>query len=242
MFRTLRWLMAGLVYAVASPALVAAPTFKDRAHVFSPEAVDEAKTLIAGIRNQFHKDVVVETFASVPFTKDPWGKVKKMSPAEQDQFVRKWAAGRLPGRNVIYVFILHAPGLKSVQVLAGKSLVARQEFTADDCVAVRDRLQGELTEQHADAGLLGALRLTQVLLHDRLGDGGSEPFDWELFLAIALFVGGVTLTFWLARGGRKAQPPAPVSEAVQRARAPARPKVVEEHMEETSDEPAEEWK
>src|SRR5437588_3886 len=65
MFRTVRWLMTWFLCGVAAPVWAAAPTFKDRAHLFSPEAVDEAKTLIDGIRGQFHKDVAIETFPAV---------------------------------------------------------------------------------------------------------------------------------------------------------------------------------
>src|SRR5947207_3290554 len=97
MFRTLTWLTSWWLFALATPLFAAAPTFKDRAHLFSHEAVDEAKNVIGEIRAQYHKNVAVETFKTVPFHKDPWGKVKKMSQAEQDRFVLDWAKDRLGG-------------------------------------------------------------------------------------------------------------------------------------------------
>lgn len=207
-----------------TPLFAAAPTFKDRAGLFRPEAVQQTKGVVDEIRGQFHKDIAIETFKALPFYKDPLGKVKKMSPAEQDRFVLDWAKDRLSGRDTIYILIVHGPTLKNVQVVAGRSLVAHHGFTAENCRAVRERLQSELAADQADAGLPAALRLVQVLLHDNLGDGGgAEPFDWQAVLAVALFAAAVAVTVFYMR-----RSPAPAGSDLGQ---PSRPRLVRTPLE-----------
>src|SRR5437773_9453300 len=62
MFRMANWLTTWFLFAFAAPVFAAAPTFKDRARLFSPEAADGAKALMDEIRAELHKNVAVETF------------------------------------------------------------------------------------------------------------------------------------------------------------------------------------
>lgn len=240
MIRTLRWFTVWCLALFAAPALAATPALKDRAHLFSAEAAAEAKTIVAEIHDQLRTDVAVETVSAVPFYKDPWGKVKTMSPAEQEAFVQKWAKSRLPGRNSLFIFIVRAPGLQNVQVLSGRSLLARRAFTMDDCQAVRERLETELAGQQFDDGLLSGLRLAHVLLENRLGDNVPEPFDGQLALAIGVFVAGVLLAVRIARGSWKWTPTHPV-QAEPRPRAPARPAVRDGPLPPKLIEPMKDW-
>ncbi len=227
----------------ASPLLAAAPTFKDRARLFSPQGVDEAKNIVDDIRAEYHKDVTVETYSAVPFYKDPWGKVKKMSPEAQDRFVRDWAKDRLSGSDAIAVLIVHGSALKNVQVVAGRSLLKHHGFTADNCRAVRERLQTELNADRADAGLTSALQLVHVLLHENLGEGGgAEPFDWLTFLAVIVFVAGVVGAVLYLRKPRTRQAGNGSLAAVsQLLRSPDKPAVPHGGFEKPAHEPLKDW-
>lgn len=243
MFHTIRGIVCLTCVLAATPLFASTPTFKDRAHLFGSEAVAEAKGIVAEIQALYHKDVTVETYKSIPFYKDPLGKVKKMSPAEQDRFVLDWAKDRLSGRDAICVLIVDGPALKNVQVVAGRSLVAHQGFTADNCRAVRERLQTEMAAGHADAGLTSALQLVHVMLQDNLGEGGgSEPFDWLAWLAVVLFVGAVAITVYFVRKP-KTEPAVKSSEGVlgQLLRLPAKPVVPDNGPVRSTHEPLKDW-
>jgi hypothetical protein len=197
MSRFLRLALLALLTAGAGlrPARAAAPKVKDRARLFSAAAVRQADEQIRAIQHDYHAGVVVETFAKVPFHRDPWRKFRKMSPAAREEFFRKWAQARVPGPESVYLFIFAGPDARHVEVQAGRGLRTQGAFTGADRQEVRDRLTAELNAGHNDAALLASIRLTRALLDTRLGGSvAPRPFDWPAVLAVIVPLAGA----WLA--------------------------------------------
>ena len=92
MLRVARWvlipaLVAGWLTA-AGPAWAITPQVKDDAGFFSPAAVKKANEVIRDIKDRLHKDVVIETFKTVPANKVD--QVKEMNPQARNRFFEEW--------------------------------------------------------------------------------------------------------------------------------------------------------
>src|SRR5262249_33757155 len=83
----------------------------DRAKLFSSTAIQEAATAIDELREQYHKDLRIETFAKVPLTRDPLGTVKKMDDAARERFFTHWAVmdARKAYMDGVFVLICKEP-------------------------------------------------------------------------------------------------------------------------------------
>src|ERR1700687_2122828 len=92
------WLLAG------GPAAALTPTVKDEASFFSPKAIQQANDGIRDIKDRFHKDLVVETFKTVPANKVD--QVAKMDGQARNQFFEEWVRDRARQEGVDGIFVL----------------------------------------------------------------------------------------------------------------------------------------
>jgi hypothetical protein len=161
------------------------------------------------LQSEYRADIVIDTYRAIPFHKDPWGKVKKMSSADQDRFIHDWARSRVPNPESIYVLMVDGPALRKVQVLAGRGLAAQKIFTPSDSLAVRTQLQEALNAGRPDAGMLEALESMHERLQAHRGNADTaSSFDWETLACVAVFFFGVwvVVTVYQACHGRSTSP------------------------------------
>jgi uncharacterized membrane protein YgcG len=95
--------------ALGARAVAVAPEIRDEGKFFSPEAVKKANEQIRDIYSKHGKDVLIETFASVP--PDQLAKVEAMNAKEKEAFFHKQAVSRAKERVVkgIYILITKQP-------------------------------------------------------------------------------------------------------------------------------------
>jgi uncharacterized membrane protein YgcG len=132
-----------------------APEIKDDGHFFSEAAIKKANQQIHDIARDFGRDLLIETFASVP--KEQVDQLKTRE--ERSKFFHKWALERMQTTavNGVYVLACKEPAHLQVEITPG----ADQVFDR----AARDKLvQALLTEFKAkrfDAGLEAAVNLVR---------------------------------------------------------------------------------
>ncbi len=131
-----RWLLLlGLLVVwlgLASPApAVFPPPIKDDGKFFSAEFVEKANKKIKEIYSSSKKDLVIETYATVPE-----GKKLPEDKNKLGEFFAEWAKARSEelGVNGVYVLICKSPTRLQIQV---DTETRKRAFTAKD----RDRLQ-----------------------------------------------------------------------------------------------------
>jgi S1-C subfamily serine protease len=91
---------------------------KDEAKFFSPEAVDKANEAIKELWKKYERDVVVETFPSVPASDQE--KVKAMSRDERSRYFRSWSQSRIrvEGINGLHFLVCREPSHLNIEVSA----------------------------------------------------------------------------------------------------------------------------
>src|SRR5262245_19374520 len=116
----------------------------DRAHLFSPEAIQEADFEIRDLKARYRKDLKIETFATVPLHWDVLRNLDKKDEAYRDQFFASRAHERAVNIDGIYVLICQ----DRVQVEVTRATAAH--FSAEDASRLRDIFAHN---QNADDGL-----------------------------------------------------------------------------------------
>lgn len=133
-------------------ALGVAPEIKDEGKFFSPDALKKANAEIRDIARQYQKDLLVETFQTVPA--DQAEKIKTASAEEKSRFFQSWAKERAEQAvvNGVYILICRNPPHLQVITTGGGSLGA--QFSNQ----LRDLLIREFKEKRFDEGLLAAVK------------------------------------------------------------------------------------
>ncbi|HEV8060576.1 MAG TPA: TPM domain-containing protein, partial [Gemmataceae bacterium] len=169
---SLRYTLIACLLAFAWCAGAAQPALadvRDKAELFKPETVSKADQIISQIEAKHKKEVIVETFASVPPGKEDEAKSK--DDTVRNTFFQEWAVDRAQALNVngIYILITKSPG--HVQVEVGKNTAIR-DFTRTE----RDHLRGLLVkafgEKHFDAGLLEGVQYVQQTMDAQMPAAG----------------------------------------------------------------------
>lgn len=152
-----RWLVALLGLLAARPVLAVAPVIKDEGKFFSAEAIQKANEGIREIARQTGRDLLVETFPSVPA--DQVEKVKAMSADERAEFWRTWARQRADQAvvNGVYILVCRTPSHLYVEVTPK----ARSVFGADAAGRLRSVLLENFRSKRYDDGLLAAVKLVR---------------------------------------------------------------------------------
>src|SRR5438552_1491112 len=117
-----RWLAVPAVFAgwlvAAAMASAAPPGVKDNARpaFFKPETVEKANQVIREIHDNYGKELVIETFTSVP--QSDHDRVTRMSREDREKYFSEWAnrLAREQRVNGIFVLICRSPGHVEVAV------------------------------------------------------------------------------------------------------------------------------
>jgi hypothetical protein len=147
MMRFFRPLVVVLAAVLLLPAALRADVH-DNASIFSPAAVDKANTDLAAMHRRHNKDLVIETFASVPDDQK-----SKLQSDGKDAFFASWLSARAKELSVNGVYVLICMDPKHVQVAAGKETRARGDFTENDVKSLREHLQKSLGAKQYDQAL-----------------------------------------------------------------------------------------
>jgi hypothetical protein len=196
MFQRAPWAVLPLLAAgwlVTAASARAAPAVTDEAGFFTPEAVQKAEEGIAQIRQEYQKDLVIETFKAVP--EDRLKEVANMTPRARELFFQQWAEERARARNLdgIYVLVCRNPTI-TTQVVLGPN-------TPDSVFPNRDREElarkfaPHWGRRHYDAQLLDAVTYVRYRLHVNLVEGGTPSSVWTWLGALATIL--ALLVVWL---------------------------------------------
>jgi uncharacterized membrane protein YgcG len=152
--------LVGVVLAVApSPG---AAQVKDHAGLFQGQAVQQADQAIREIQQKYHKDLVVETFASIP-DKAKGEEVKGLSPEARNPFFETWAKERARELKVdgIYLLICKEPlALEAISGWEGHDQVLR----VDPWKPLVQHVLPGFREQKYDELLLETVRFVDTTL------------------------------------------------------------------------------
>ena len=137
-------------------ALVA-PEIKDEGKFFSADAVKKANDIVREISRQSGRDLLVETFPTVPA--DQVEKVKAMSMDERSRYYRQWAEERAHRAVVNGVYILVTQEPTRVEILVTDK--AREVFGQESYNKLREGLLKDFRAKQFDEGLLAAAKFVQ---------------------------------------------------------------------------------
>jgi uncharacterized membrane protein YgcG len=143
----------------AAPAAVA-PEIQDGGKFFSPAAVKKANERLAAIYRKYDRDILIETFASVP--EGDADKLKAADKAERAEYFLSWAKDRVAQRavNGVYVLICKEPRYLRVGVVEKQPHLFPGGFRD----AVEEALMKEFRESHFDEGLEKTIQLVEEKL------------------------------------------------------------------------------
>jgi uncharacterized membrane protein YgcG len=215
-----RWLWLPLIFGLwmGPSAHAVAPEVKDGAGFFSATAIEKANREIGEIDRRFHRDLMIETFPSVPA--DKVEQVKQMDAKARTQFYHTWSLERARKEEVngIYVLITKVP--PHIQALVGNE-TQRRAFTLTDRNRLADGLTAAFKRKDYDGGLLEAVGLVQKTMAENLGAktkpggiipaplahpeinrnaplGGAGGMSWMIWLIVIVI--GVWILMALLRG------------------------------------------
>lgn len=149
----------------APRAWAVAPEIKDDAKIFSPEAVKKANDLIREIARKHGRDLMVETFVTVPGNQAD--KVRELPAGEKTKFFRNWSKDRIDYHavNGVYVLICKEPTFLWVEVSEKSVGTFGGQFGGE----LGKMLQKDFREKQFDEGLLRAVKQVQEKL------SGTKP-------------------------------------------------------------------
>jgi uncharacterized membrane protein YgcG len=150
--RHCRWVLSGvlpMVLVFASRTLGVAPEIRDEGKFFSAEAVKKANKEIREIAKKYDRDLLIETFATIPGEQAE--RVKKMSAEERARFFRNWATDRAEAAVVhgVYILVCREPPFLEIIVTAK----ARQAFDQQAFEKLRTLLLTAFRDKRYDEGL-----------------------------------------------------------------------------------------
>lgn len=149
--------LIALLALTAGTARAVAPEVKDEAKFFKPETVKKANDEIRAIMRKYEKDVLIETFPSVP--ESQLEKVKAMSAEERAQFFHTWAVERMDARvvNGVYILVCKEPPRVQVEV----SAKARNVFDKKTMDKLSEILVSRFQKKEFDEGILAAIQFVR---------------------------------------------------------------------------------
>jgi uncharacterized membrane protein YgcG len=162
-----RWLLMPALLTIwlglaGTASAVFPPPIKDEAKLFSAEAIDKANKKIKEIYSTSKKDLIIETYPSVPE-----GKTLPDDAKKRGEFFKEWARARAKesGANGVYVLICKSPG--RVQITVDDD-TAKKAFRAKDLSALDKKLIEAFKAKKFDEGLVEAVDLVAAALKANL--------------------------------------------------------------------------
>jgi uncharacterized membrane protein YgcG len=155
-------LLAGVKYVrdsfAAGRANVAAEV-KDDGKYFTPEGIQKANEIINEISTKYQKDLVIETFASVPGDEAEKEKIRGLSGEDKAAYFRKWAEKRAEALKVngVYILLCKDPRYLRIEV----TNKARSVFDRKAVAKLRDAMFAEFRDQRFDEGLLAGAKVVR---------------------------------------------------------------------------------
>jgi hypothetical protein len=150
---TVAWLI------ISGRAVAVTPEIKDEGKFFSADAIKKANEIIREIYGKYDRDMLIETFATVPGDEAEREKVKKMDREEKFNYFRKWAANRGEAAVVhgVNIVICKDPTYFKINV-------TRKGESALDQKAVRklqEIILNEFRDKRYDEGLLEGVKFVR---------------------------------------------------------------------------------
>jgi uncharacterized membrane protein YgcG len=152
-----------LALSFTTPALAVVPEVQDGAGFFKPETIAKVNDALADIGKKHKKDLLIETYATVPA--DKVAAVKAMDKEARATFFQDWGNSRARRRRVdgIYVLITKEPG--HIQVEVGRE-TQKAAFTTKDRDRLRDILIEAFQKKEYDRGLIDAVQFVEKTLDE----------------------------------------------------------------------------
>ena len=161
----LMFTMGFLVWPAGAPAGV--HQVWDEAHAFKLETLQQADRIVGQIHERFGKDLMVETFASIP---------DDLKPAYQQQgkekFFEGWSNTEGHDLQVNGVVILITQDPPHVQVAVGQD-TRRRAFTLDDRDELVEKLVAVFEKRELDKGLIDAAEFIRDRMARNLAAAGA---------------------------------------------------------------------
>lgn len=141
----------------------------DPAHFFKAETLLEVDPILQDIDRKFYKDLMVETFPSIP------DDLKRLYQEKgKEKFFQDWAAyegGRIKLNGVL---ILISAEPRRVEVSIGLD-TRRKAFTEADRVELVQHLTGAFSQGSFDKGLVDAVKFVQDRMDKNLSASATQP-------------------------------------------------------------------
>ena len=159
--------------ALLLPALLASSAFGgmhqvwDEAHFFKVETIERVDQTLAEIRQQFKKDLMIETFPSIP--DDLKDKLKQQG---KENFFKGWTRSEADRLNVHGIIILITGDPAHLQVEVGLK-TSQQAFTLSDNDELVAKLVEAFRRKDYDNGLIEAAKFVQERLEKNAGGGAT---------------------------------------------------------------------
>lgn len=127
---------------------------RDDANFFGADAAQKANKELRELSKKVGKDIVVETFPSVPGEQKE--KVAAMSKEERNAFFQKWAHDRMQAEKINGVYILICKQPSNLQVRASESVQGK--FNNEAVNELVKQLLKDFGEKKYDEGLENAIK------------------------------------------------------------------------------------
>jgi uncharacterized membrane protein YgcG len=158
-----RWMapLVGILLSAAYATEAAGQEIKDTAGLFSSAAIQSAQKEIASIREQYARNLLIETYSTIPTGR---GTLPEHTDAEaRARFFAGWAAERMRQFDCQDIFVLICKDPLHVEVSVGQEMAARS-FPAASRDGLRDALAIALQKKDYDL----ALREGVQFVHQKL--------------------------------------------------------------------------
>lgn len=143
-----------------APETPVAPEIRDDGKFFSAEAIKKADARIREIARKYERDLLIETFATVP--RDDEEKVKAMDAKARADYFLQWAKKRVQDRvvNGAYVLICKEPRWLRVGVVEREP----HKFPPGSSASLEKVIAKEFAQGQFDDGLDQAVRWVEEKL------------------------------------------------------------------------------
>jgi hypothetical protein len=171
----------------------------DRAKLFSPAVIQEEATAIDELREQYQKDLRIQTYPTVPRTRDLFGSVKKMDEGARERYFTHWAMMDARKSYVDGLFILICQDPLEVRVVV--QFRNSKPISWEEGEKLQNDMEALLKEKKNDDALRLAVEFFQTRLHAVYGDRFVNPkFDWMGLGSVLLGVVGAWLALYFMHG------------------------------------------
>lgn len=183
----------------------AAGGIQDDGAFFSEFARVNATGTINDVSTRLHKDITVQTFASVP--EDIKSTVLQSDKAATNRGFTQWAEQLARSKKVNGVFIMLVKEPAHLQVVVGTD-TQRQAFTLSDRATLVQRMLGQLKQKKNDDALIDAVNFISTTMNSHRG-GVATSFGSKThaaqqggssWLSVIVIVVLIWLGFSLIRG------------------------------------------